>query len=146
VEAADGLVSFEQSGQAAFEDCFPLIFVKLPQHQRVGKVYACFPAYSAHQSECLFLADARASADAVKNGSVVRPIFAEKMSLSFSEPGQLVVIRLKERRLRMTDEKDNPHFRPVPPSNAVPHGALRWMPFMQAQTKLANWCADTRAS
>jgi len=138
METANGLVSFEQSGQTAFKDCFSLIFVKLPHYRRIGKPDAGFPAGITHERESVFLPDARARAGAVKKDFVPRPILAEKAGLRFSEFGQLVVVRLKERSLRMTDEKTNPTFRSVPPSNVVPHEALRWMPFVQFQTEFGN--------
>ena len=115
MELADALVVFEQSGQAAFENLFSLIFVKLVQHHRVGKLDAGFPAGISHQRESVYLPDTRTSASAVKNGFVPHPILAEKTGLRFAERGQLVIVRLKERSLRMTDEKGNPHFRLVPP-------------------------------
>jgi hypothetical protein len=96
METANGLVSFEQSGQTAFEDCFSLILVKLPHYQRIGKLDAGFPAGITHERESVFLADAGTSAGAVKNDSAPRPILAEKTGLRFSEFGQFVVVRLKE--------------------------------------------------
>jgi hypothetical protein len=110
MENADGWVIFEQPWQAATQNGFSLIFVKFLQHQRVGKRDAGFPAHIAHDSEGVFLSDARASAGAVKNDVVTRPVLSEETGLRFSEFRQLIVIRLKERSLRMTDEKDNPHF------------------------------------
>src|SRR5580704_16420753 len=117
METANGLISFEQSGQAAFEDCFSLIFVKLPQYQQVGKRDAGSLVCIAHERSGVFLAYAGTSVGTVKNDFVPRPILAEKMGLRFSEFGQLVIVRLKERSLRMTDEKSIPHFRPVPSAN-----------------------------
>jgi len=84
------------SGQAAFEDCFSMIFVKLVQLHRVGKRDAGFPAGITYERESVFLPDARASARAVKNDFVPHPILAEKAGLRFAERGQFVIVRLKE--------------------------------------------------
>ncbi len=42
VELADSLVVFKQSGQAAFENRFSLIFIELRQHEWLGKLEAGF--------------------------------------------------------------------------------------------------------
>jgi hypothetical protein len=72
-----------------------------------------------------FWADTGTGADAVKNDLASSPILAEMTCLRLSESRQLVVILLKERSLRMTDEKENSHSNPALPSNVIPQD-VQW--------------------
>src|SRR5271155_4617350 len=117
VESTDALVVFEQSGQTALEHSFGMIFIELRQHQRLGKLEAGFVVGVAHELDGVLLADTWTDADPVENDVASRPILTEKTCLRFSERGQLVIVLLKKRSLRMTDEKENPHSNLPIPSN-----------------------------
>jgi hypothetical protein len=125
VESSDALIVFDQSRQAVFEHGFALILIELWQHQGVGKLEAGFGVGVAHEPEGVFLADTGTGADAVKNDLASSPILAEMTCLRLSESRQLVVVLLKERSLRMTDEKENSHCNPALPSNVIPQD-VQW--------------------
>jgi len=108
-----------------FEHGFALILIELRQHQGVGKLEAGFGVGVAHEPEGVFLADTGTGADAVKNDLASSPILAEMTCLRLSESRQLVVVLLKERSLRMTDENENSHCNPALPSNVIPRD-VQW--------------------
>src|SRR5467141_4259724 len=60
-----------------------------------------------------------------KNDLASSPIIAEMTCMRLSESRQLVVVLLKERSLRMTDEKENSHCNPALPSNVIPQD-VQW--------------------
>src|SRR5258708_35793922 len=119
MKIADRLVFLKQSSQTAFDNGLPIIFVEFRQHQRLGKCEALFLEPLAHKPGSVPLPDARTDAHAVKNDAALRPMLTESSCLRLAELGQLVIVRLKERSLRVTDEKKSSHCQSGFPSIVI---------------------------
>jgi len=66
------------------------------------------------------------------------PILAEMTCLRLSKSRQLVVVLLKERSLRMTDEKENSHYNPALPSNVILQAGIAKDEFAHIQPLFSN--------
>ena len=85
MESPDSLIVFEQSGQAACEHSFRLIFIELRQHERLRKLETCSIVGSAYKPQSVFLTGTGTDAGAVKDDLASCPMLAEKTRLPFSE-------------------------------------------------------------
>src|SRR5580700_1786000 len=124
MEIPDCLIGFEQLRQAALEHFFSLVLVELRQHERLGKHQSRSTVSVAHEVDGAFLPFARPHADAIEYDFTLRPVLAEKTRLLLSERRHFVVVLLEERRLRVTREIEESHYRGGRLNNLTPRTIL----------------------
>src|SRR5208282_3754043 len=95
-----------------FQHDVTLKFIKFVEHAGRWKIQAVSFIDLAHASFRVAMSQPRARANSVERHFVPSPIFTEDASLRFAGGGQLVVVRLKEGSLCVTNQKNASHASP----------------------------------
>ena len=113
VEIANSWVSFEQFGQALFQDRFSVILIELREDPKRRKRGAFVSVHLANQFGCVLLPHTRTGTCLFKNNAAHRQVFPKTPCLVLPERGQLVIVGLEEGSLRVANEEKLSHEHPI---------------------------------
>ncbi len=109
MQLADLIVTLDEPRQGPLEHRFAVIFIELAHHDRLGKLDAGIAIALARNPCRVLLPDAGTGENAIKRDVSPLPIFSQQARLQLATGRKLIVIRLKERSLRVTYQENTAH-------------------------------------